>query len=72
MTLLLHLLLLQKSDYYYTLWQNPGEHYYYTYDSSIIAIMTFRIYYASDTYGYYYTIITIIAFRTIITLITLR
>ncbi len=35
MTLLLHLSLLQKSDYYYTLWQNPGKHYYYTYDSSL-------------------------------------
>ncbi len=61
MTLLLHLSLLQKSDYYYTLWQNPWKHYYYTYDSSIIAIMTFHIYY--DTYGYYYTIMSIIAFR---------
>ncbi len=61
MTLLLHLLLLQKSDYHYdTLRQNPGKHYYYTYDISIIAIMAFRIYY--DTYGYYDTIISIIAF----------
>ena len=62
MTLLLHLSLLQKTDYYYTLSQNPGKHYYYTYDSSIIAIMnrTFRIFY--DTYGYYYTIVSIIAF----------
>ncbi len=42
MTLLLHLSLLQKSDYYYTLWQNPGKHYYYTYDSSIIAITLAR------------------------------
>ncbi len=44
---------------------NPGEHYYYNYDSSIMAIIAFRIYY--DIYGYYYTIISIIAsaFRTI-------
>ncbi len=60
MTLLLPLLLLQKSDYYYTLLQYPRQHYYCTYDSSIIAIITFQIYY--DTYCYYYTIIFIICF----------
>ncbi len=41
MTLLLHLWHLQKSDYYDTLWQKPGKDYYYTYDITIIAIMTF-------------------------------
>ncbi len=46
--------------YYDTLWQNPGKHYYYTYEISIIAIMTFPIY--DDTYGYYDTMISIIAF----------
>ncbi len=53
MTLLLHWHLwhLQKSDYYDTLWQKPGKDYYYTYDMTIIAIMTFWIYY--DTYVYY-------------------
>jgi hypothetical protein len=60
MTLLLHLSLLQKSDYYDTLCQNHGKHYYYTYDISIIAIITVRVYY--DTYGYYDIIISIIAF----------
>ncbi len=69
MTVLLHLSLLQKSDYYDTLWQNPGKHYYYTYDISIMAIMTFWIYY--DTYVYYNTIRSIVAFWTIITLITI-
>ena len=66
MALLLHLWHLQKSEYYDTLWQKPGKHYYYTYDITIIAIMTIWIYY--DTYGYYDTIISIIAFRTVITL----
>ncbi len=70
MTLLLHLWQLQKSDYYDTLWQKAGKAYYYTYDMSIIAIMTFWIYY--DTYVYYDSIISIITFWTIITLITLR
>ena len=57
MTLLLPLLLLQKSDYYCTLWQNPGKHYYFTYDSSIIAIITSRHYYCY--YCYYDTIMAI-------------
>ncbi len=70
MTLLLHLSLLQKSNYYDTLWQNPGKDYYYTYDITVMAIMTFWIYY--DTYVYYNTIISIITFRTIMTLITFR
>ncbi len=61
MTLLLHLSRLQKSDYYDTLWQNPGKHYYYTYDISIIAIITVQVYY--DTYDYYDIIISIIAFE---------
>jgi hypothetical protein len=60
MTLLLHLWHLQKSDYYDTLWQKPGKDYYYTYDMTIIAIMTFLIYH--DTYVYYNTVISIIAF----------
>ncbi len=50
--------------------ENSSKHYYYTYDISIIAIMTFQIYY--DTYGYYDTIISIIAFWSIITRMTLR
>jgi hypothetical protein len=57
MTLLLPLLLLQKSDHYCTLWQNPGKHYYFTYDSSIIAIITSRHYYCY--YCYYDTIMAI-------------
>ena len=69
-TLLLHLWHLQKSYHYNTLWQKPGKDHYYTYDMTIIAIMTFWIYY--DTYIYYDTIITIITFWTIITLMTLR
>ncbi len=40
--------------------EDPGKHYYYTYDISIMAIIAFRIYY--NTYGYYDTIMSIIAF----------
>ncbi len=66
-TLLLHLWHLQKSDYYDTLWQKPGKGHYYTYDKTIITIMTYY-----DTYVHYNTIISIITFWTIITLMTLR
>ncbi len=62
--------LLQKSDHYDALWQNPGKHYYYTDDICIKAILTFWIFYG--TYVYYITIISIIAFWTIITLMTLE
>ena len=57
-TLLLHLwhFKLQKSEYYDTLWKKAGKDHYYTYDMTIITIMTFWIYY--DTYVYYDTITT--------------
>ncbi len=45
MTLLLPLLLLQKSDYYYTWWHIPRQHCYFTYDRAIIAIIAFQNYY---------------------------
>jgi hypothetical protein len=57
-TLLYHLLFCKCPDYYFTLLHYPGMDYYITYDSSIISLIVFRIYYGN--YYYYHTIICII------------
>ena len=48
----------------------PENVHYYTYNTAIIAIISFWIHY--DTYVYYNTIISIVTFQTIMTLITIR
>ena len=54
-TLLYHLFFCKCPDYYFTLLHYPGIDYYITYDSSIISLIVFRIY-----YGHYYDYHTII------------
>ena len=58
MTLLYHLFFCKCPDYYFSLFQLLQKDYYFTYDTSIISLICFRIDYSY--YCYYHTIVSII------------